>query len=91
MTDKKSNNIVLIAAGAELAFQPNRTAYNSLINEMSMTNKVAPAVTYLGRIVQPESKEALNQLIESHPGIELQLAEAVNKIYSPEIEISVKQ
>ncbi|MHC9057796.1 putative phage tail assembly chaperone [Pantoea sp. y20] len=90
MSDKKNNTISLTAAGVDLVFAPNRTAYNGLINEMSMTNKIAPTVTYLGRIVQPESKEALNQLIENHPGIELQLADAVNKIYSPEIAITVK-
>ena len=90
MADKKSNVIKLDVCGVELTFEPNRTAYNSLVNEMSMTNKIAPTVTYLGRIVNAASKDALNELIEKHPGIELQLSEAVNKIYSPEVAITVK-
>ncbi len=86
----KSNKIILIIAGVELAFEPNKTAYNNLINEMTMSNKVAPVVTYLGRVVSPDSKEALNKLLEQYPGSEMQIVEEVNKVYSPKLEIEVK-
>jgi hypothetical protein len=49
----------MTVAGIALSFEPNKTAYNNLINEMTMTNKIAPMVTYLGRIVDAECKEAL--------------------------------
>jgi hypothetical protein len=54
-----SEKIKLAVAGIELVFAPNVTAYNKFINDMSMDNKVAPAVGYLNRIVEAESKEAL--------------------------------
>jgi hypothetical protein len=86
----KSKNIGMTVAGISLSFEPNKTAYNNLINEMTMTNKVAPMVTYLGRIVDAESKEALNKLMEDYPGCEMQIVEKVNEIYSPKLEIEVK-
>lgn len=90
MTEKKSNIITLKVDGVELSFEPNRTAYNGLINEMTMTNKIAPVVTYLGRVVVPESKDALNQLLEKYPSVELQIVESVNSVYSPKVEIEIK-
>ncbi|EHN8904844.1 MULTISPECIES: putative phage tail assembly chaperone [Enterobacter] len=86
----KSKKIVMTVAGVGLSFEPNKTAYNNLINEMTMTNKVAPMATYLGRIVDAESKEALNKLMEDYPGCEMQIVEKVNEIYSPKLEIEVK-
>lgn len=59
----------MTVAGVSLSFEPNKTAYNNLINEMTMTNKVAPMVTYLGRIVDAESKEALNKLMEDYQAV----------------------
>lgn len=47
-------------------------------------------VTYLGRIVDAECKEALNKLMEDYPGCEMQIVEKVNEIYSPKLEIEVK-
>ena len=86
----KFKKIIMTVAGVGLSFEPNKTAYNNLINEMTMTNKVAPMATYLGRIVDAESKEALNKLMEDYPGCEMQIVEKVNEIYSPKLEIEVK-
>lgn len=86
----KSQKIIMTVAGVGLSFEPNKTAYNNLINEMTLTNKVAPMVTYLGRIVDAESKEALNKLMNDYPGCEMQIVEKVNEIYSPKLEIEVK-
>lgn len=86
----KSKKISMTVAGVALSFEPNKTAYNGLINEMTLTNKIAPMVTYLGRIVDVESKEALTKLLEDYPGCEMQIVEKVNEIYSPKLEIEVK-
>lgn len=83
-----SEKIKLAIAGAELVFEPNVTAYNKFINDMSMDNKVAPAVS-LKRIVVAESKAALEDFI-TRPGAPLQLVSKVNEIYAPELEIEVK-
>ncbi|MEG5733377.1 putative phage tail assembly chaperone [Enterobacter bugandensis] len=81
--------INLVVCGQEIFFAPNQTAYNKFINEMAMDNKVAPAHNYLTRIVEPESKDALAELLK-RPGAALQLAGKVNEIYAPELEIEVK-
>jgi len=81
--------IELTVAGVALVFEPNTTAYNKFINDMSMDNKVAPATNYLNRIVAAESKEALSGII-IRPGAALQIAAKVNEIFAPELEIEVK-
>ncbi|WP_320731678.1 putative phage tail assembly chaperone [Enterobacter roggenkampii] len=81
--------IKLAVSGVELVFEPNTTAYNKFINDMSMDNKVAPAVAYLNRIVSAESKEALADIIK-RPGAALQLVGKINEIFAPELEIEVK-
>ncbi|EBF7215313.1 hypothetical protein CVP45_24385, partial [Salmonella enterica] len=52
-------------------------------------NKVAPAHSYLMRIVVPECKEALEDILK-RPGAALQLAGKINELYAPELEIEVK-
>jgi len=84
-----SEKIKLAIAGVELVFEPNVIAYNKFINDMSMDNKVAPAVSYLKRIVATESKAVLEDFI-TRPGVPLQLVAKVNEIYAPELEIEVK-
>ncbi|WP_288446409.1 putative phage tail assembly chaperone [uncultured Serratia sp.] len=90
MSETKSKAITLTVAGVDLAFSPNKTAFNALINEMTLTNKVAPMVTYLGRIVEADSKAALGKLLDDYPGVEMQLTEKINAIYSPHLEIEIK-
>lgn len=81
--------IKLAVAGVDIVFEPNQTAYNKFINDMSMDNKVAPAHTYLTRIVTADTKETLTEVLK-RPGAALQLVAKVNEIYAPELEIEVK-
>ena len=60
--------ITLEVAGKELKFAPTMVAYNSFINDMMPNDKVAPAHNYLKKIVCPESKEALDDLLEAAAG-----------------------
>ncbi|MNO75291.1 hypothetical protein D3C76_663270 [compost metagenome] len=50
---------------------------------------MAPAHNYLRKIVCPESKEALDDLLK-RPGAALQLAGAINEQFAPTLEITVK-
>ncbi|HHL7795727.1 TPA: putative phage tail assembly chaperone [Citrobacter freundii] len=86
----KPNKITMTVAGVNLSFEPNKTAFNNLINEMTMTNKIAPMATYLGRIVSSDCKTQLGELMDRYPGCEMQIVEKVNEIYSPKLEIEVK-
>ncbi|MDC9589179.1 putative phage tail assembly chaperone [Xenorhabdus sp. XENO-10] len=86
----KENKIVsLIVAGDEIKFEPNIVAYNNMINDMTMDNKIVPIVTYLRRIVQPTSKSALDELLQI-PGAAMQLVEKINSEYAPKLEIEIK-
>lgn len=90
MSEVKNKVIAMTVAGVALSFEPNKTAYNGLINEMTLTNKIAPMVTYLSRIVTADCKDALNKLTEDYPGVEMQIVDKVNSIYSPQVEIEIK-
>ncbi len=84
-----SKKITLTIAGTDISFEPTMTAYNSFINDMMPNDKVAPAHNYLKKIVCPESKEALDDLLK-RPSAALQLAGAINKEFAPDLEITVK-
>ncbi|HEQ1858130.1 putative phage tail assembly chaperone [Providencia sp. wls1914] len=81
--------ITLTINEKDISFEPNITAYNGMINDMSLDNKVAPITTYLKRIVTPESKEFLDELL-AIPSAAMQIVEQVNKEYAPKLDISVK-
>lgn len=82
--------ITLTIGDKDISFEPNITAYNGMINDMSMDNKVAPITTYLKRIVCTDSKAFLDELL-AIPGAAMQIAELVNKEYAPKLEIIVKK
>lgn len=84
-----SKKMTLTVAGTDISFEPTMTAYNSFINDMMPNDKVAPAHNYLKKIVCPESKEALDDLLK-RPSAALQLAGAINKEFAPELDITVK-
>ncbi|KAJ8740044.1 putative phage tail assembly chaperone [Aeromonas veronii] len=85
----KITPITLTIAGTDITFHPTMTAYNSYINGLSMTDKIAPSHQYLKRIISPESKEALEALL-ARPGAALQIAAKVNELYAPDLDIEVK-
>ena len=85
----KETTLTFTVNGQTLAFCPTMTAYNGFINDVMPSNKVAPAHNYLRRIVAPDSREALDALLEQ-PGVALQLAAKVNEHYAPELDIDIK-
>ncbi|AKH63971.1 MULTISPECIES: putative phage tail assembly chaperone [Photorhabdus] len=86
---KENKVITLIVGENEITFEPNIVAYNSMINDMAMDNKVVPIVTYLRRIVQPASKSILDEWLKI-PGAAMQIVEKVNAEYAPKLEIEIK-
>lgn len=86
MPDK---NIEMNIAGKDVSFAPNVTAYNKYINDITISNKIAPAHNFLMRIVTPETKEALEDILK-RPGAALQIVSKVMDEYTPELEITVK-
>ncbi|MEB5958814.1 putative phage tail assembly chaperone [Enterobacter sichuanensis] len=89
MSDK--NIITLDVAGTELKFEPNLTAYNQLINSSAREkNAVGVVNEYLTKIVTPDSRAALKELL-LRPGAGMQISQAVNDEYAPALDIEVKK
>lgn len=86
----KENIVTITVNGADLNFEPNVAAYNKYVNEFMPANKISPAINYLGRIVSVDSKDALAEVMKL-PGAALQIADAVNEQFAPQLEISVKK
>lgn len=82
--------IKLSINGIDVAFKPNKLAYNSYINDITMTDKIAPATNFLRRIVLPEDKEKLNEILDNHAGAALQIVEKIIKQFAPDLEIEIK-
>lgn len=85
-----SKQVTITVNGNDIVFEPNTTMYNKYVNEFMPNNKVSPAQNYLQRIVTKESKDALNEALLI-PGAAIQLADAVNAEFIPELEISIKK
>ncbi|ALX92735.1 hypothetical protein AV650_03795 [Serratia fonticola] len=91
MSKENSGIITLKVGSIEYKFAPTLQAYNKCLNESARADDVMGAIhTYLKRIVTPESRDALATLLLV-PGVGAQLAEKINKIYAPAIEIEVKE
>ncbi|KNC95742.1 putative phage tail assembly chaperone [Trabulsiella odontotermitis] len=86
----KENNITITVGDTDINFEPNVAAYNKYVNELMPANKVSPAINYLSRIVCADSKDALDKVIKL-PGAALQIADAVNEQFAPQLEITVKK
>lgn len=82
--------ITLSINGVDIIFEPTKLAYNSYINDMTMSDKIAPATNFLRRTVIPECKEALNKILEDHVGAVLQITEKLIKQFVPDLEIEIK-
>lgn len=82
--------IKLSINGTDITFKPSKLAYNSYINDITMNDKIAPATNFLRRIVLPEDKEKLNEILDNHAGASLQIVEKVIRQFAPDLEIEIK-
>ncbi|NHB87191.1 putative phage tail assembly chaperone [Photorhabdus tasmaniensis] len=83
--------ISLTVSGTDVQFAPTLVAYNKCLNESASGQDVIGAInTYLKRIVVPDHREALNGLLQL-PGVAAQIAQKVNELYAPVVEIEVKE
>lgn len=85
----QKQTITITVSDKELTFEPNTTMYHKYINEFMPNNKVSPAINYLQRIVSQNSKALLDEVL-TLPGAAIQLADAVNERFAPQLEISIK-
>lgn len=87
----QNQTITLKVNGLDVSFEPTLTAYNKSLNEAAREEDMVGAInTYLKRIVTPETREALAELLKK-PGLGAQIAKKVNELYAPTADIEVKQ
>lgn len=88
--ETSKNIITLTVNGEDIRFAPCEAVYNRLINEMSESNKIAPAKNFLVRSVLEQDAEILQRLLNK-PGMALHLATVLNQEYAGEITVTVKK
>ncbi|OXX71305.1 hypothetical protein B9J87_10670 [Vibrio sp. V19_P1S1T109] len=76
--------------GLEFIFKPTVNDANNYINELSGENKVAPARTYLERTVESDQKQALVELMNTVPGLTIELFGTVYAASKGGITITLK-
>ncbi|MBI6182401.1 putative phage tail assembly chaperone [Serratia proteamaculans] len=86
----EKNTVTLTVNGQDISFEPSVTAYNKYVNEFMPNNKISPAINYLNRIVTADSKPALEAALK-FAGAAMQIADAVNEQFAPQVEIAVKK
>lgn len=82
---------IIVTIGAQdFEFKPTVNDHNNYTNELMPDNKVAPAYTFLTRTVKPEQKEELVELLDTVPGLTMELFMEVNKGAKNGIKVSLK-
>ena len=87
---KTVKKVVVAVGDTEFNFRPTVNDHNNYTNELMADNKVAPAHTFLTRTVEPEQKEALVELLDSVPGLTMELFMTVSKGAKGGVEVSLK-
>ncbi|MFT6986233.1 MAG: hypothetical protein ACJAT7_002056 [Psychromonas sp.] len=82
--------VIVTVGDHDLAFAPTVKDHNNYTNELTIDNKVAPAYTFLTRTVKHEQKEQLVELLDTVPGLVMELFMEVNKGAKNGIKVSLK-
>jgi len=83
-----NNQITLNINGSKIIFNVDETAHERLIDEMQPNAKVVPMHNFLMRTVTPETKAALEPLIE-HPASVVDIATHVVGQFTPKLRITL--
>lgn len=86
-----SKPVEVTIGDTDFEFTPTVQDANNYTNDMMPNNKVAPAYTYLTRTVKPEQKAALTELLDSVPGLTIELYATVSNASKGGIEITLKK
>lgn len=82
--------VVVELDGNEFTFNPTVADANNYINELTVDNKVIPAMNYLKRTVEPDQKELLTEYINQVPGLAMELYAKVSTEARGDIKITLK-
>jgi len=82
--------VVVTIGDQDFEFTPTVADHNNYTNELMADNKIAPAHKFLARTVKAEQKDALVELLETVPGLIMDLFMEVSKGAKGGIKVSLK-
>ncbi|MDC0611892.1 putative phage tail assembly chaperone [Vibrio sp.] len=85
-----SKPVVVSIGETDFSFTPTVNDYNNYTNDLMPDNKIEPARTYLIRTVEPEQKQALNELMNTVPGLIMDVFGEVTKASKGGIKVTLK-
>ena len=85
-----SKPIVVTVGNTDFTFTPSVMDANNHTNELTQTNKVTPAYSYLMRCVDPKQKDELKTYLDSVPGLIMELWATVANAAKGGIVITLK-
>lgn len=81
--------ITLTINDVDFDFTMTPQQHTAFVNESLPHNRVNPAYNLLMRVVDPEKKEALKEILQPLPAISLGVVEKLMEEYMPDITITV--
>jgi hypothetical protein len=90
MTKAMQSTVIVTIGEVDFTFTPTVNDYNNYTNDMMPDNKVEPARTYLTRTVEPKQKEALIELMNTVPGLIIDLFGEVVKGARGDLRVALK-
>ncbi len=82
--------VVLTVGTKDFTFTPSVMDANNYINELKPDSKVVPAFNYLTRSVDPKQKDELKELLNTVPGLTMELYQVVSENAKGGITITLK-
>jgi hypothetical protein len=85
-----SKPVIVTIAEIDFTFTPTVNDANNYTNDVTMDNKVAPARTYLERTVVSDQKAELIELLNTVPGLAVELHSTIHEASKGGIKITLK-
>ena len=86
----KATDIILSIGETDFTFSPSVTDHNNYTNELMPDNKIAPAHQFLTRTVATEQKDALAELLNTVPGLVMEVFMEVSKASRGGVKVTLK-
>lgn len=87
---KKETVIMLSIGETDFEFSPTVADHNNYTNELAMDNKIAPAHQFLTRTVKPEQKAELIELLDTVPGLVMEVFMEISKEARGGLKVTIK-
>lgn len=82
--------IILTIGDKDFTFNPTVADHNNYTNDLMPNNKIAPAHTFLTRTVESEKKVELTELLETVPGLTMDLFITISEASRGGLKVTLK-